>query len=264
MTWFYAYKIAFLDGGEHDFDLLEISCEPAPRALSVSGCAPSEAVVEAPPQPSVWFQMGPSRDRRDGCAAVALSLPSLMRQMEDADARYLLLTPDRKQPGILYWAPYLVQSGAFEVAHEEVKPNKSTGEPRGFVLLRQTGEPASPAPTRMDTGTLLRLVACEKRPHGQRYPEVVRSKFPQGIELAPSPEDEGAVDVPRYAQARKEIARIYNDGEPVRPAEEARGGSSKEHGKVPTAERVSRLGMNDTPDGPPRASSSRSPAGSRG
>lgn len=216
-TWFYAYKLAFLDGGEHDFELLEISCEPAPRALSVSGCAPSEGVAETPPQPSVWFRMEPPQGQGDGCAAVALSLPDLMRRMEEADARYLLLTPDRAQPGILSWAPYLVQSGAFEIAHEEVlKPDKRTGEPRGFALLRQTGEPAKPTPTRMDADTLLRLVGCEEKAHGPHYAEVVRAKFPHGVELGPQPGEGGKTSTNPAGndRARTELQRIYG-GDPV-------------------------------------------------
>lgn len=218
-TQLYLGQLAFLDGSEHEWTDLNLECERGQLAPGATGCVPSQEIFLDPPEPTVWFQIprGRAGAGQDGrCGAVALSLPGLLEQMERSDAEYLMLTPDWRHPGVLGWAPYLVDSGTFEKVHATpTARDAGTGISVGLVLLRRTGEPAKAMPTRMDAHTVRQLVRCERQDSGSRYAEEVRDSFPNGIELdtrsviGPRPDTQTRQET----QARKVIERIYGDSE---------------------------------------------------
>lgn len=215
-TKLYLAQLAFLDGSKHEWTSLELSCKTGSLAPGVTGCMPGEEVFLDPPSPAVWFQMPPRQTagsrKVNQCGAFALSLPSLLDQMKQSNSEYLMLTPDWQYPGVLGWAPYLVDSGAFEIVHATPTSRyKDTGISVGLILLKRTGEPAKAMPTRMDAYTVLQLVRCERQRSGSQYAKEIRNSFPNGVEL-----DTRSVIGPRPdAQARHEtrvqkvIERIY-------------------------------------------------------
>ncbi|MBA3474627.1 MAG: glycosyltransferase family 39 protein [Rubrobacter sp.] len=177
----YASQLAFLDGMQHGWSVLQMDgCDGAGR-LAAARCRPSKKIAQAPPQPAVWFEMD------DDCNGTALSLTSLMRQMERSGAKYLLMTQEKniKDPINLAWAPYLKSSGAFETVYSSYLPDAPTTEQSyGLVLLKRTGrEPTTPAPALMRTNTVEHLIRCEKADWGERYAERIRKAFPNGIEV---------------------------------------------------------------------------------
>jgi len=215
-TKLYLTQLAFLDGSKHKWTSLEPSCKTGSLAPGVTGCMPGEEVFLDPPSPAVWFQIPPRQtagSRNDNqCGAFALSLPGLLDQMKQSNSEYLMLTPEWQYPGVLGWAPYLVDSGAFEIVHATpTSRDKNTGISVGLILLKRTGKPAKAMPTRMDAYTVLHLVRCERQRSGSQYAKKIRNSFPNGVEL-----DTRSVIGPRPdAQARHEtrvqkvIERIY-------------------------------------------------------
>lgn len=215
-TQLYLGQLAFLDGSKHEWTNLDLECERGELAPGASGCVPSEEIFRNPPTPTVWFQIPrrpPKISGNDGqCAAVALSLPGLLRQMERSNSRYLLLTPNWKHSGVLGWAPYLVDSGAFEVSHATpTVRDGATGLPVGLVLLKYTSEPTETLPTRMDAYTVNQLVRCHRQTSGPQFAQEIRNSFPDGISL-----DTRSVILAnsiaqerQNAAARKAIEQIY-------------------------------------------------------
>lgn len=204
---FYSNYLGFLDNGRHEWPNMRLDCGSGRRNPTTSGCVPSEAIAEAPPKPTAWFWI------EEDCEAIALSVTSLLARMEHTDSNYLMISSNPKYPGILGSTQYLVDSGAFVVAHEEkVDPHTRNAETKAIALLESSGEAPKAAPTRMVADTLNRLVRCEKA-QGNEYAESIRSDFPNGITLAYSstrglPVSEEAE---RTTEARETIDKVYPD-----------------------------------------------------
>lgn len=178
MAFQYSYSMAYMDGLQHRWILLDLDCVASPRGLAAEVCLPSRSVAQAPPPQTVWFQMS------KGCEAVAASLPTLQRQMDAAGTDYLLLAPNRNDGPLLEMVDPLVRSGAFTVAHASYlriadNPRQTTG----LVLLKRTGQPATPPPTSMETASFRSLVSCRKSAAGDGYAASIRASFPNGIAL---------------------------------------------------------------------------------
>jgi len=204
-TQHYASQLAFLEGMQHGWTLLQLDgCRRPPDGE----CRPdSEPIAQAPPQPAVYF------DVDKDCKAQALSLTALEQQMESSGSTYLLTTQERipPYPFNLAWAPYLESSGAFEVVYSSYLPGAPTTErPYGLVLLKWTGQnpgPTSTQATLMSANTVGNLMSCEaptrtddkKKQVKKQVRQRITSSFPNGIEIFGKPED--------VAQAQKSAAR---------------------------------------------------------
>jgi len=174
----YDSQLAFLDGMQHKWTRLQIDCG---IGYPDDKCHPSEKIVQAPPQPVVWFYIP-----KNNCEGLALSLNTLMQQMERSDAKYLLTTQERQilYPVNLGWAPYLESNGAFETVYSSYLPGALTREQSyGLVLLKWSGRNPTPAPTQMDANTVKRLIRCEEATWGEQYAQRIREAFPNGIEI---------------------------------------------------------------------------------
>jgi hypothetical protein len=191
-TQHYASQLAFLDGMQHGWTLLQVAgCGAEPDGY----CRPaSEMIAQAPPQPAVWF------DITEDCKAQALSLTALEQQMESSGATYLLTTQETipPYPFNLAWAPYIESSGAFEVVYSSYLPGApTTGRPYGLVLLKWAGRNPGPTPTQptlMSATTVRNLIGCERTAHKEKQPakqaaQRIRSSFPNGIEVFGKPQD---------------------------------------------------------------------------
>jgi 4-amino-4-deoxy-L-arabinose transferase-like glycosyltransferase len=194
LTETYSNYQAFLDGGRHEWARLRFDCELGRRNLTGKGCVPSEAIAETPPRPTVWFSM------EEGCKAIALSMPTLMEQMEQNNSDYLIVSDQSWYPGVSGSVPYLTESGAFEVIHQE-ELARHVG---ALVLLRRREGPFDPAPTSMNAETVNRLVECEGT-GGSEGAQAIRSRFPDGIALQPASGREAGGEV----KAREAIEEIY-------------------------------------------------------
>ena len=200
----YSHQLAFLDGMQHGWTPLQVDCSTGPNFyLAPGACSPSKETAQAPPQPAVWFKMNES------CEGYALSLATLMQQMDRSGATYLLTTQEHSSsedpPDNLAWAPYLDSSGAFETVYSSYLPGAPAREQSyGLVLLKQTGRDPTPAPTQMDARTAGHLISCEQRVWGERYAERIRSTFPNGIEVIGSQ--------PEVESTRPAIEQIYRTG----------------------------------------------------
>ncbi len=194
LTETYANYQAFLDGGRHEWAPLRFDCELGRRNLTGNGCVPGEAIAEAPPKPTVWFSM------EEGCKAIALSMPTLMEQIEQNNSDYLLISDQSWYPGVSGSAPYLSESGAFEVVHQE-ELSRRVG---ALVLLKRKEGPLDPAPTRMNAETVNRLVQCQGT-GGSKGAQAIRSKFPDGIVLQPASGTKEGGDV----KAQEALEEIY-------------------------------------------------------
>jgi len=194
LTETYSNYQVFLDGGRHEWAPLRFDCELGRRNLTGNGCVPGEAIAEAPPKPTVWFSM------EDGCKAIALSMPTLIEQMEQNNSDYLIVSDQSWYPGVSGAVPYLSASGAFEVVHQEELDRH--GSVRALVLLRRREGTFDPAPTRMNAETVIRLVECE-RTSGAESGQAIRSKFPDGIALQPA--SGKAADDVKASRALEEI-----------------------------------------------------------
>jgi 4-amino-4-deoxy-L-arabinose transferase-like glycosyltransferase len=193
LTETYANYQAFLDGGRHEWTPLRFDCELGRRNLTGNGCIPGEAIAEAPPRPTVWFSM------ERGCKAIALSMPNLMEQMEQNNSDYLIVSDQPWYPGVSGAVPYLTESGAFEVVHQE-ELARHVGP---LALLKRKEGPLDPAPTRMNAETVNRLVQCQGT-GGPEGAQAIRSKFPDGIALQPASGKEEGGDV-KVQEALEEI-----------------------------------------------------------
>jgi len=186
----YASQLAFLDGMQHGWTLLQVDgCRAEPDGYCRPG---NKNIAQAPPQPAVWFDMDAN------CNAQALSLTALMQQMESSGSTYLLTTQEKatqEKSRYLFnlaWAPYLESSGAFEVVYSSYLPAAPTTErPYGLVLLKWAGRdpvPTSTQPTLMSLNTVHNLIGCERTAHKENQPakhaaQRIRSSFPNGIEI---------------------------------------------------------------------------------
>jgi len=201
-TQHYASQLAFLDGMQHGWTLLQVDgCKRPPDGE----CRPaSELIAQAPPQPAVWFDMN------EDCKGQALSPTALEQQMEGSGSTYLLTTQERisPYPFNLAWAPYIESSGAFEVVYSSYLPGALTTErPYGLVLLKWAGQknpgPTSTQATLMSATTVDNLLRCEaptKTAHKKKQAaQRISSRFPNGIEIFGTPE--------QVAQAQESAAR---------------------------------------------------------
>ena len=206
-THLYRRQMAFQDDARHRWIDFRADCQKGYKGgVRAAKCAFGEDVAETPSQPTVWYSMGAKCNQ-----AAALSVPNLLRQMEEEDAEYLMVTNGANHPEVWAWAPGLVDSGAFEVAHASPleDSNPRTAEGSGLFLLKRTGLEPELTPTRMDAKTVIRLAQCRKAAHGARYAEEVRGAFPAGIMLQP-PRLAHKLPNPRLQkQARAEVSRIY-------------------------------------------------------
>ena len=208
-THLYRRQMAFQDDARHSWIDFRVDCQKGWKGgVRAARCMPGEDVAEAPIQPAVWFSMGAKCDQ-----AAALSVPNLIGQMEEAGAEYLMVTNGANHPEVWAWAPGLVESGAFEVAHasplEDSDPR--TAEGSGLFLLKRTGAEPKLTPARMNAKTVLRLVQCRKAAHGSRYAEEVRASFPAGITLQPRRLAHQTPNLKAQKLAKAEIAQIYGE-----------------------------------------------------
>lgn len=217
-TWYYSDQLIFLDDGRHDWTLLEMDCEKDLRGRQrAETCPPDEKIAQAPPQPTLWFEMD------EDCRALALSMPTLMRQVEESDSEYVLISQHLYHPDTLYWASNLLLSDAFELAYETHPPSgTSPSQPAAaeitpefailsnlssdLVLLKRTDQSPEPVPTQMNWTTVERLISCEQTARGEQYAEEIRSTFPNGIEVV----DSIFGSESDTSRARLMVEQIYN------------------------------------------------------
>ena len=109
---------------------------------------------------------------------------SLMEQMRQNHADYLMISGSHKFPGILQLSPILQRSNAFELAH--VEPAQRSSSKRGVVLLKRTGEEPKTLSTQMTTESLTGIRRCE-RAQGPGVNERMQSTFPNGIVTLTNP-----------------------------------------------------------------------------
>ena len=212
-TWVYSHQLIFLDKEKHDWALLEVECERGGSSgQHVLRCVPSKEIAQDPPREAIWFEM----DKE--CNAVTMTMPTLVRRMDEARAEYVLISRDPVFPGTMTWISALVDSGAFQVAHAEYLPSfTATGEAvdtpysAGLVLLSTTGQPPAPVPTHMSPESFAQLITCGKQgellwfssqaPRERR--EALLSTFPNGIEITG--------DGPKVARTQERVDKIYDD-----------------------------------------------------
>ena len=175
-TWHYSYQLAFQTGHDQRWALLEMDCPPVPRSLVATACGDSFDIARHPPPATVWQRLS------EECSGAALALPTLTGQMDRTRSRYLLMTQDRRHPGLFQTAPVLPDTGAFEVVHSSyLKSGGRHVASAGLVLLRRTSGSASPIPVQMTPLAAGRALGCAHREAGPRWREALRAKFPQGI-----------------------------------------------------------------------------------
>lgn len=217
-TWNYSDHLIFLDDERHDWTLLEMDCEKNLRDRQrAETCPPDEEIAQAPPQPTVWFEMD------EDCEAAALSMPTLMRQVEESGSEYVLISQHLYHPDTLYWTSNLLLSGAFELAYDTHPPSGTSPSQSAaaeitpefailsnlrsdLVLLKRTGQSPKPVPTQMNWITVERLISCEQATQGEQYVEEIRSMFPNGIEVV----DSIFGSESDTSRARHEVEQIYD------------------------------------------------------
>ena len=162
--------LAYLDGGRHGWEFLELDQEPCvPKPNIQMECDPDEGAVSRIPPGAVWVQ------EKERCEVISLSMPNLMDQVRRTGANYVMITGSPKFPGILGLPSVLRRSGAFEVVRAEGESGA-----RGVVLLKITGRSPEAVPTLMTRGTVAGLEGCGGT-RGGEYPGWLRSTFPDGI-----------------------------------------------------------------------------------
>ena len=151
-----ANYLRYLDGGRHEWTTLRLDqgiCEPRPNVQM--GCDPDQNVVSRIPPDALWVQGISGR-----CKVISLSASNLTEQLRDTDAGYVAVYGGRRFPPLLGLPPALRESGAFELAHVNVSASGTTGEKRGVVLLKRTGEPPVAIPANMNANTAFMLRRC--------------------------------------------------------------------------------------------------------
>jgi len=162
--------LAYLDGGRHEWEFLELDQEPCvPKPNIQMECAPDEGAVSGIPARAIWVQT------KERCEVISLSMPNLMEQVRRTGSDYVMITGSPKFPGVLGLPSVLERSGAFEVVRSEGILN-----PDGLALLKATGRAPEAVPTLMTRNTVAGLEGCEGT-EAQGYPRWLRSKFPDGI-----------------------------------------------------------------------------------
>ena len=161
--------------------------------------------VYSTPPDTVWLNVGGGHV---SCGAASISVPNALSQMREKDTDFLMMAAYPTRPGILSSSSGLVESGAFEIVHQEGEVTKDDG----FALLKSTNQTPKPTPVWMGAVSVLRLRACMRTAEGSAYAQEIRSKFPQGIELVTGTDPELVGGVPpgkSDAEARRAIEDIY-------------------------------------------------------
>jgi hypothetical protein len=151
-----ANYLRYLDGGRHEWTTLRLDqgiCEPRPNVQM--GCDPDQNAVSRIPPDALWAQSISGR-----CRVISLSASNLTEQIRDTGAGYIAVYGGRRFPPLLGLPPALRESGAFELAHANVTVESTTGQKRGVVLLRSTGEPPAAIPASMNANTAFMLQRC--------------------------------------------------------------------------------------------------------
>ena len=151
-----ANYLRYLDGGRHEWTTLRLDqgiCEPRPNVQM--GCDPDQNVVSRIPPDALWVQRISGR-----CRVISLSASNLTEQIRDTGAGYVAVYGGNRFPPLLGLPPALRQSGAFQLAHANVIVESTTGQKRGVVLLKSTGEPPGAIPASMNENTAFMLRRC--------------------------------------------------------------------------------------------------------
>jgi len=193
-TWHYSYQVAYQTGLDQRWEQLDLDCPEEPRSLVATACGTGSEIWTDTPARTVWFRL-------DGeCTAAAMSLGTVLAQLERTDSDYLLLTSDRRHPGLFDSAPQLAASGAFEVVHfSPLEGDVTSDNGQGLVLLRRTGRPPGPAPAFMTAATVGHAIKCSRAENGgDGYVERLRSTFPDGVVIS------GEKPIARFYRVRAE------------------------------------------------------------
>jgi len=151
-----ANYLKYLDGGRHGWTTLRLDqgiCEPRPNVQM--GCDPDQNAVSRIPPDALWVQRISGR-----CRVISLSASNLTEQLRDTDAGYVAVYSGRGFPPLLELPPALRESGAFELAHANVTVVSTTGQKRGVVLLKSTGEPLMVIPASVNADTAFMVRGC--------------------------------------------------------------------------------------------------------
>jgi 4-amino-4-deoxy-L-arabinose transferase-like glycosyltransferase len=151
-----ANYLRYLDGGRHEWTSLRLDqgiCEPRPNVQM--GCDPDQNAVSRIPPDTLWVQRISGR-----CRVISLSASNLTQQVRDTDADYVAVYGGRGFPPLLGLPQALRESGAFRLAHANVTVRGTSGQKRGVVLLRSTGEPYVAIPASMNANTAFMLRRC--------------------------------------------------------------------------------------------------------
>jgi len=151
-----ANYLRYVDGGRHEWTTLRLDqaiCEPRPNVQM--DCDPDQNAVSRIPPDALWVQR-----IRGRCRVISLSGSNLTEQLHDTDAGYVAVYGGHRFPPLLGLPPALRESGAFGLAHANVSVDRTTGEKRGVVLLRGTGEPPGAIPASMNADTAYMLRRC--------------------------------------------------------------------------------------------------------
>ncbi len=193
-SWHYSYQVAYQTGLDQSWEQLDLDCPEEPRSLVATACGTGSEIWTDTPARTVWFRL-------DGeCTGAAMSLGTVLAQMERTSSDYLLLTSDRRHPGLFDSAPQLAASGAFEIVHfSPLEGDVTSDNGQGLVLLRRTGREPGPTPAFMTAATVGHAIKCSRAEHGEEgYAERLRSTFPDGVVIS------GEKPISRFYRARAE------------------------------------------------------------
>jgi 4-amino-4-deoxy-L-arabinose transferase-like glycosyltransferase len=201
----YTNYLSFLDGDRHTLTRLALDQRQFVNPTKSNKHTRTKNTVYRTPPDTVWLNVGGGHVP---CGAATISVPNTLSQMREKDTEFLMMAASPTRPGILSSSSGLVESGAFEIVHQEGEVTKDDG----FALLKSTNQTPKPTPVWMGTVSVLRLRACMRTANGSGYAREIRSSFPQGIELVTGsdPNQVGGVPPTRSdAEARRAIEEIY-------------------------------------------------------
>jgi 4-amino-4-deoxy-L-arabinose transferase-like glycosyltransferase len=202
----YTNYMSFLDGDQHTLARLRLDQRQFVNPTKSNKHTHRKNTVYRTPPSTVWLNVGGGHVQ---CGAATISVPNVVRQLQQRDTKYLMMAAYPTYPGLLSSSSSLEDSGAFEIVHQEGK----VAEDDGFALLESTEQRPQAAPVWMSADSVLDLRDCMRTTAGPGYTEKIRSKFPQGIMLvtgsAPDQANRGAL-ARRDAQARRVIKDVYN------------------------------------------------------
>lgn len=156
----YSEQVAFFDASRHTWRRFEASCLD-----SLGSCTSSTIPIRSVPAEVAWFEMSKS------CDHSAVSFDVLADRMESSRSEYLLV--DETLP----WIVPLRLTSAFEGKFE------SRGGASALSLFKRTGRDAALVPTRMQWDSFDHLLRCERDLVNDEAEDVIRSTFPNGIEV---------------------------------------------------------------------------------